>query len=116
MRAYEGTVRIRLHPTKGITLDKGAEGSTLKASDAERILALSVEAAQKHKAVLDRWSFYVPGASEKLAKDAKGLQPSAMAVQGATPRIRASRFGTPVLILAKDEPGQRAKSGIVDIA
>lgn len=118
MRNFEGTVRVRIHATKGLMLDKGVSGSTLTAADAEKILDMSLGAAAKHKVEFDRWSFYIPGVNEKLGKSdnltLKDVQTAAKA--GKTPRVRLGKFGKPVLVLADEQAPTKRQSKIIDIA
>lgn len=118
MRNFEGTVRVRIHPAKGLTLDKGVSGSTLTAADAGTILTTSLEAAARHKVQLDRWSFYIPGVNEKLGKtDSLKISDVQAAVKaGKTPRVRLGKFGKPVLVLADEQTPTKRESKIIDIA
>ena len=119
MRNFEGTVRVRKHDgQKTIFLDKGVSGSTLTAADAEKILALSLEAATKHKVSFDRWSFYIPGVNEKLAKNEHLKLPEVQKAvkEGKTPRLRLGRFSKPVLVIADEQQPTKRESKIVDIA
>lgn len=118
MAIYEGTVRIRLHPKKGITLDKGNDTSTLTAGDAEQILTTMVSAAKQHKVGIDRWSLYIPELAAKLAKDAAQIPPAKVEsfMDGSkTAVVTTDKFGKPRLLLAAPIKTVR-KSAIVDIA
>jgi len=118
MALFEGKVRIRLHPAKGITLDRGIESSTLTAADAGQILDTMVAAADKHKVGIDRWSLYIPELAEKIAKDDKQLPVAKVkAYMDGTrePVLTVGKFATPRLVLAS--PVKTVKqSKIVDIA
>ena len=118
MRNFEGTVRVRIHPSKGVTLDRGVAGSTLTAADAERIIALAREAGAKHKVGFDRWSFYIPTVNEKLAKNENlSLKDIDAALKaGKTPKVRLGKFAKPVLVLADDQAPTKRESKIIDIA
>jgi hypothetical protein len=119
MRNFEGTVRVRIHPSKGVMLDRGVAGSTLTAADAERIMALAREAGAKHKVWFDRWSFYIPTVNEKLAENEnlslKDIDDALKA--GKTPRVKShKKYAKPVLVLADDQAPTVRKSKIIDIA
>lgn len=118
MRHFEGTVRVRIHPTKGLTLDKGVSGSTLTAADAGEILAKSLEAAAAHKVGFDRWSFYIPGVNEKLPKEQATIPLATVLkhAKGIEPRIRLGKFAKPVMVIADEPAPTTRKSAIIDIA
>jgi len=121
MRAFEGTVRVRLNAEKGtVILDRGIESSTLTAADAEKILSLAIEAGQSRAFDLDRWSFFVPELSNKLGKTANGLDPKqvlkAMKVKGTEVRLRAGKWGKPVMVIAAPQTGAKRESKYIDIA
>lgn len=121
-RPFEGTVRIRLNPETGLVyLDRGVQGSTLTAADAELIATTVVEAATKHKAGLNRWTFYVRGESEKLGKDpAKPLPVAAVKKalkEGYKVSLKAVKWGKPSLWFTPADEAPKAKSSsIIDIA
>jgi hypothetical protein len=118
MRNFEGTVRVRIHPEKGIMLDKGISGSTLTAADAAKVLAIAIREAESRKVGLDRWSFYLPGESQKVPMSVKQI-PLTLIVEairaGATPTIRKGPWNSPRMVIAKDGEVKR-ESKIVDIA
>ena len=116
MRNFEGTVRVRIHPTKGVTLDKGVEGSTLTAADAEKILAIAMGAAKQHKVGFSRWSFYIPTVNEALPKGANLTLKDVEKAKGKTPRLRLGKFAAPVLVLADEQAPTKRESKIIDIA
>lgn len=100
---FEGTLRIRSHAEKGVMLDKGVETSTLTAADAVTVLSKAVAYADANKMGLDRWSFYIPEVSQKLAKDAKHVtvaQVKAALKAGNVPTIRTGNWGKPVMTIA----------------
>jgi hypothetical protein len=117
MATFEGTVRIRLHPDKGITLDKGNSTSTLTAVDAPVIFGKMMEAAEKYGVGIDRWSLYIPEVATAMS-DGKQIP-----IGKIKPYLDGSRavtlivgnYGTPRLLLAS--PVKVIKtSKIVDIA
>jgi hypothetical protein len=119
MRNFEGTVRVRIHPVKGLMLDKGVSGSTLTAADAAKVLSIALDAADKQKVGFDRWSFYLPGINEKLKKEVKTIPSKVVAEavkEGAWPMIRAGKFSNPVMVIAKPTGEVKRESKIVDIA
>ena len=120
MRNYEGTLRIRLHADKGITLDRGVKDSTLTAADAAQIARIMVEAAAKHKVGIDRWSLYIPQVSEKLAKDDKQLPVSKVVAAMKDPNndvtICAAKYGLPRINIAPKVTTVKKTSKYVDIA
>jgi hypothetical protein len=67
MAIYEGKVKIRLHPVKGITLSKGGEDAKFTASDADAILDTMVKAADQHNCGIDRWALYIPELAAKMS-------------------------------------------------
>ena len=77
MPIYSGNVEIFKHDDKGIALRKARKSSPdaakFTAADISKITDLAVNAAIKHKTGLCRYSFYVPGVSEKLSKGAKQI-------------------------------------------
>jgi|SRR4249920_2360342 len=118
MRVCEGTVRVRLHPTKGVTLAPGTEGSTLTAEDAAKILTIMVEGAMAAKCGIDRWSLYIPEA--KVSKEAKQLPIAEVAKAlkaGFKPRLRTGRFNQPCIVLGSEQDAApKRKSNIIDLA
>lgn len=116
MRDFEGTVRVRIHPTKGVMLDKGVAGSTLTAEDAGKILDLCMGAAKQHKVGFDRWSFYIPKVNEALPKGANLTLKDMEKAKGKTPRLRLGKFAKPVLVLADEQAPTKRESTIIDIA
>lgn len=121
-RPFEGTVRIRLNAeTNTLFLDRGVQGSTLTAADANEIANTVMEAATKHKAGLNRWTFYVRGESEKLGKDPDKQLPVAALKkalkEGYKVTLRAVKWGKPSLWLVPADEVKPAKSTkFVDIA
>jgi len=120
MRNFEGTLRIRLHADKGITLDRGVKDSTLTAADAAQIASIMVEAAAKHKAGIDRWSLYIPEVSEKLSHDDKQLPVSKVVAAMKDPNndvtISAAKFGLPRMVIAPKVTTIKKASKYTDIA
>jgi hypothetical protein len=117
MRNYEGTVRVRNHADRGITLDKGVAGSTLTAADATKILEIMVKAADERKVGIDRWSLYIPSVNENV----KGEQLATSAVKkalkdGAKPTLMAAKFGKPCIKLATGQPTAKSTKFGDDIA
>jgi hypothetical protein len=114
-RAFEGTARVRLDAASGrVFLDRGVAGSTLTAADVGQIVSISLEAAQKHKAGLDRWSFYVRGENEKLPQNEPKAQLDAKVVakaikSGMIPELRLGNFGKPVVWFDTEKPVATAK-------
>jgi hypothetical protein len=121
-RPFEGTVRIRLNAeTNTLFLDRGVQGSTLTASDANEIAAKVVEAATKHKAGLNRWTFYVKGESEKLGSESDAILPASAVAKalkaGYRVTLRAVKWGKPSLWLVPADDAPKAKTTkFVDIA
>lgn len=119
MKVYNGTVRIRLHADKGITLDKGNESSTLTAADARIIADKMVEFATQHKCGIDRWCLYIPEVSEKLAKDDKQLPvakvKAALKDANNVPVLRKGRF-SPRLDIAPEVKVTKRESKYQDLA
>jgi len=118
MAIYEGKVKIRLHPVKGITLSKGDEDSKFTASDAGAILDTMVKAADQHKCGIDRWSLYIPELAAKLSKDDKQLSVAKVKAYmdgSREPVVTLGKFATPRMVLAS--PVKQVKqSKIIDIA
>ena len=73
MPIYSGTVNVRLHDTKGVTVTRGNKEATATAADVEQILNVAIEAAAANNTGLCRYCFYIPGVNEKLARDAKQI-------------------------------------------
>jgi hypothetical protein len=118
MAIYEGKVRIRLHPKKGVMLDKGVDGSSLTAADASSILTTMIEAATKHKTGIDRWSLYIPELALTMSKDAVQITPAKIKpyMDGSREAVMTStKYGTPRLLYVSPEKSMR-KSAIIDIA
>jgi hypothetical protein len=120
MRNFEGTLRVRLHADKGITLERGVKESTLTAADVGQIATIMVEAATKHKVGIDRWSLYIPEINEKLSKDDKTL-PVAKVVAalnnpGNEVTLVAARFGLPKVVVAPKVTTIKKASKYIDIA
>lgn len=118
MAIFEGKVKVRLHPVKGIILAKGDESSTLTATDAGKILDTMVSAAEKHKVGIDRWSLYIPEVAAKMSKDDKQISvPKVKAYMDGTrePVLTLGKFGAPRMILAFPTKVVR-ESKIIDIA
>ena len=120
MRNFEGTLRIRLHADKGITLDRGVKESTLTAGDAAQIAVIMVEAAANNKVGIDRWSLYIPEVSEKLAKDDKQLPVAKVTAALKNPNnevtISAAKFGLPRMVIAPKVTTVKKASKYIDIA
>ncbi len=113
MRTFEGTARVRFDvEANRVFLDRGIAGSTLTASDVDRIVEVAVEAATKQKAGLCRWSFYVAEASEKLAKDAKVISPVAVTKAlkaGFKATLVAAKWGKPAVWITPAMTSTKAK-------
>jgi ribonuclease I len=120
MAAFEGTLKIRLHPVKGITLSKGDSNSTLTADDAASILKKMVSAAETHKVGIDRWSLYIPEVALSMTKDVKQLTLKQIKpfLEGTNhvPTVTQDRFKNPRLVLAAPMTVTKRKSNIIDIA
>jgi hypothetical protein len=119
MRNFEGTVRVRIHPEKGVMLDKGVAGSTLTAADADKILALAIGAARQHKITqFNRWSFYIPKVNEALPEGALHITLKDLENAKGTARLRSGRWQMPVLVVADaaEQTPTARKSKIIDIA
>ena len=118
MAIYEGKVKIRLHPVKGITLSKGGEDAKFTASDADAILDMMVKAADQHKCGIDRWSLYIPELAAKMSKDDKQLPVAKVKAYmdgSREPVVTLGKFATPRMVLAS--PVKQVKeSKIIDIA
>jgi hypothetical protein len=120
MRDFEGTVRVRFHPEKRVVfLDRGTKGSTLTAADAEKILALAIVAAEERKVGFDRWTFYIPGVNQKLARDDQAL-PLKDVVEalkaGKKPKVRLGNYAKPQIVIGDESGPLKRESKIVDIA
>lgn len=117
MRNFEGTVRVRVHPEKGVMLTPGVEGSTLTAADADKLLNVMLEGATKHKVGIDRWSLFAPAIT--LPEGAKQV-PAAEVVKllktGLKPRLRQGKWGKPCLVIAAEQESTKRKSSIIDLA
>lgn len=118
MATFEGTVRIRLHPVKGIMLDRGAATSTLTAVDAPVIFGKMMEAADAHNVGIDRWSLFIPEIATAMAKSDKQIpigkiKPLLDGSRAVT--LTVGNYASPRLVLAS--PVRTVKtSKIVDIA
>jgi hypothetical protein len=119
-RIYEGTVRIIVHPVKGVQLTRGVKGSTLTAADADKIASLMVDAAKQHKVGIDRWSFYIPEVNQKLATDDKHVPLSkaqaAIKDDGYSVALGVGNWGSPKLIVAPKVTSTKKQSNIIEIA
>jgi hypothetical protein len=118
MATYEGTVRIRMHPDKGIILDRGIASSTLTAVDAPVIFQKMMESAEVYKTGIDRWSLYIPELAEKMAKSDKQIpvakiKPFLDGTRAVT--LTVGNYGSPRLVLASPVKVLKT-SKIVDIA
>jgi hypothetical protein len=120
MRNYEGTVRIIVHPVKGVQLTRGTAKSTLTAADVNQIASIMVEAAANNKVGIDRYSFYIPEVSQKLGVDDKQLPLSkavaALKDTGNEVTLIAAKFGLPKLVVAPKVTTTKKKSNIIEIA
>ena len=118
MAVYEGKIRIRRHPDKGIMLSPGVESSTLTAADAPEILIRMVAAAEQHKVGIDRWSLYIPEVALKMGKDEKQIPVAKVKAYLTTDRepvVTLGKFASPRMVLAS--PVKVVKeSKIIDIA
>lgn len=108
MAIFEGTLRVRFHPTKNMVfLEAGDRDSTLTAADAEVVLSKAMEAAEARGAALCRYSFYVPEVSEMIPLDVKTIPVawvrSAANVKGRVVGITLGRFKKPRLTVAPDD-------------
>lgn len=117
-RSFEGRFNVRLNKEAGaISLAKAIDGK-YGAEDAEQVANLVVEAAKKHKASLDRWSFYIPGVSQELG-DSKVLAATEVAKamkRGNKPVIKAGKWGKPRLDLVNpDAPSAKSNDNIVTL-
>ena len=120
MAIYEGKVRIRLHPVKGIFLDKGVPTSTLTADDAETIMLTMVEAAKANNCGIDKWSMFIPELAQSMTKAEVQIPVGKVLkyMDDAEMReavIRTNKFGGPRLDYCSVEKTLR-KSKIMDIA
>lgn len=120
MAIYEGKVRIRLHPVKGIILDKGVPTSTLTADDAETIMLTMVEAAKANNCGIDKWSMFIPELAQSMTKSEVQIPVGKVLkyMDDAEMReavIRTNKFGGPRLDYCSVEKTLR-KSKIMDIA
>jgi hypothetical protein len=116
-KPFVGSIRIRMHADKGVTLDRGIATSTLTAGDVDKILELSLEAATANKAGLDRWSFYVRGESENLKGDT--IDPKVVRkalASGLKPTLVAAKFGKPAVWIQPDLAPKAKTTKYVDIA
>ncbi len=116
-KPFVGSIRIRMHADKGVTLDRGIATSTLTAGDVDKILELSLEAATANKAGLDRWSFYVRGESENLKGDT--IDPKVVRkalASGLKPTLVAAKFGKPAVWIQPGLAPKAKTTKYVDIA
>lgn len=120
---YEGTVRVRLHPVKGITLDVGVAGSTLTATDAPAILTTMVEQSLERKVGIDRWSLYIPELAATMKADAKHITAAMvkpfLAEYAAGKRevtLTKGKWGKPRMLLALPLERTKKASAIIDLA
>ena len=120
MRSYEGTFRIRLHADKGITVDRGVQGSKLTAADVNDAVQLMIEHATANKCGIDRWAMYIPGVNEKLSKDATQLTVASVKKAVKDPEnevtLQAARWGKPRIVIAPKVTVTKRQSKFVDIA
>ena len=117
-RSFEGRFNVRLNKEAGvISLAKAIDGK-YGAEDAEQVAKLVVEAAKKHKASLDRWSFYIKGVSQNLG-DSKVMAATEVAKAlkaGHKPVIKAGKWGKPRLDLVNpDAPSAKTNDNIVTL-
>jgi len=117
-RSFEGRFNVRLNKEAGaISLTKAVDGK-FGAEHAEDVAKLVVEAAKKHKASLDRWSFYIKGVSQNLG-DSKVMAATEVAKAlkaGHKPVIKAGKWGKPRLDLVNpDAPSAKSNDNIVTL-
>jgi hypothetical protein len=81
---------------------------------------MMLEAAEQYNCGIDRWSMYIPGVSEKLAKDATQIPVSkvkaAMKDDGNMVTLCAAKFGKPRINIAPVVVTTKKVSKFVDIA
>ena len=117
-RIFEGRFNVRLNKETGvISLAKATDGK-YGAEHAEDVAKLVVEAAKKHKATIDRWSFYIKGVNQELAdgKNLTGKQVADALKAGHKPVIKAGKWGKPRLDLVNpDAPSAKTNENIVTL-
>jgi len=117
-RIFEGRFDVRLNKETGvISLAKATDGK-YAAGDAEAVASLVVEAAKKHKATVDRWSFYIKGVNQELAEgqNLSGKQVAEALKAGHKPVIKAGKWGKPRLDLVNpDAPSAKSNENIVTL-
>ena len=115
-RIFEGRFNVRLDKEAGaISLAKATDGK-FTAGDAEAVAKLAVEAAKKHKAGLDRWSFYIKGVNQELgeAKTLKATELEKALKAGHQPIVKAGKWGKPRLDMVNPEaPSAKQNDNIV---
>lgn len=117
-RIFEGRFNVRLNKETGvISLAKATDGK-YAAGDAEAVASLVAEAAKKHKATVDRWSFYIKGVNQELAEgeNLSGKQVAEALKAGHKPVIKAGKWGKPRLDLVNpDAPSAKSNENIVTL-
>ena len=118
--SYEGTFRIRHHADKGITLDRGIAASTLTAADADKALEVMLENATKLKCGFDRWTLYIPGVNEKLAKGDKQISvakvKAALKEDGNVVELHRGKYGLPKMVISAPTVVTKRVSKFTDLA
>jgi hypothetical protein len=115
-RIFEGRFNIRLNTETGvISLAKATDGN-YTAEAADWLVETILTGAKKHKADLDRWSFYIKDVNQKLAEGenlkASELQKAVKA--GFKPVIKAGKWGKPRLDMVNPEaPSAKQNDNIV---
>lgn len=102
---FRGTFRASIVTRKGVdmvSLIRDTEGK-YDSTNAVAALPQWLEAASKAGVGLDRYCFYIPEVSQKLAKDATTLPVTAVEKalkQGFTAYVVAGNFGIPKVVIA----------------
>ena len=107
----DGTFSIVAHPTKGIVTRK--DNGTMTCADAEKSVDAILEYAEKAKIVeMDKWSLYIEGVSEKLAREKNLIPISALrkaVANGFEATVEMGKYSTPRITLRpKGSTGKKA--------
>ena len=117
-RIFEGRFDVRLNKETGVISLAKASGGKYSAGEAAQVAQLVVEAAKKHKASIDRWSFYIKGVNQELAEgenlNAKQMEQALKA--GHLPVLKAGKWGKPRLdLINPDAPLAKGNENIVTL-
>jgi len=119
-KPWKGMVEIHASKKTGnVFLAEGGADATLTANDADNILRLSMEAAEKYKMNFNRWSFYILHVNEALRASGEPItlkHVKAALAAGMKPRV-VEKFKKPAIhLLPVDAEPKKRESNIIKIA